>query len=102
MDELPQDAVTRGKIGVRLLLTLLFLVILSIMNFIIQMIALVQFVILLITKSYSEPLRPFSNKVAVYVYKLIRYITLNENARPFPFTEFPHELEGPEDSARFD
>ena len=86
----------------RLIYTLLFLVILSVMHFLIQMTALIQYVVLLITRSYSEPLRSFSNKAAAYVYKLIRYITLNENTRPFPFTEFPREMESPEDPAKFD
>jgi Domain of unknown function (DUF4389) len=102
MDELSQGGIPRGKIGMRLIFTLLFVVILSIMNFIIQVIALIQYVILLLTRSYSEPLRSFSNKAAVYVYRLIRYITLNDNIRPFPFTEFPRAMESPEDSARFD
>jgi len=102
MDELSQGGIPRVKIGVRLIFTLLFLIILSIMQFIIQMITLIQYVVLLITRSYSEPLRSFSNKAASYVYRLIRYITLNENTRPFPFAEFPREIENPEDSAQFD
>ncbi|MGO9314517.1 MAG: DUF4389 domain-containing protein [Syntrophobacteraceae bacterium] len=102
MDELSQDLIPRGKIVIRLIFTLIFLVILSVMHFIIQMTTLIQYVILLITRSYSEPLRSFSNKVAAYVYRLIRYITLNDNTRPFPFTDFPQEIESPEDRARFD
>ena len=102
MDELSQGGIPRGKIGIRLIFTLLFLVILSVMHFIIQMTALIQYVVLLITRSYSEPLRSFSNKAAAYVYRLIRYITLNDNTRPFPFTEFPPEMESPQEPARFD
>ena len=89
MDKLSQDPIPRGKIGIRLIFTLIFLVILSLMHFIIQMTTLIQYVILLITRSYSEPLRSFSNKAAAYVYRIIRYITLNDNIRPFPFTDFP-------------
>lgn len=102
MDELSEGGISRGKIGIRLIFTLLFLVILSVMHFVIQMIALIQYVVLLITRSYSEPLRTFSNKAAVYVYRLIRYITLNDNIRPFPFTDFPGEIDSPEDTASFD
>ncbi|MGA2228620.1 MAG: DUF4389 domain-containing protein [Syntrophobacteraceae bacterium] len=102
MDKLSQDPIPRGKIGIRLIFTLIFLVILSVMHFIIQMTTLIQYVILLITRSYSEPLRSFSNKAAAYVYKIIRYMTLNDNTRPFPFTDFPQEIESPEDRARFD
>jgi hypothetical protein len=102
MDEqLSPGGIPRGEIGIRLIFTLLFLIILSITHSVIQVITLIQYLILLITRSYSEPLRSFSNRAATYVYKLIRYITLNENVRPFPFTEFPKEMEEPEDSARF-
>jgi hypothetical protein len=102
MNGLSQGDIPRGKIGIRLIYTLLFLVILSIMHFIVQVLALVQYVILLITRGYSEPLRSFSNKAAAYVYRLIRYVTLNDNAGPFPFADFPRELEKPEDPVRFD
>jgi hypothetical protein len=102
MDELSQGGIPRGKIGIRLIYTLLFLIILSIMHFLIQMLTLIQYVILLITRSYSEPLRSFSNKAAAYVYRIIRYVTLNDNTCPFPFTEFPREIESPEDLAKFD
>ncbi|MGA2404121.1 MAG: DUF4389 domain-containing protein [Syntrophobacteraceae bacterium] len=102
MDTMSQGGIPRGKILIRLIFTLICLVILSIMHFIIQMTTLIQYIVLLITRSYSEPLRSFSNKAAVYVYRLIRYVTLNENARPFPFAEFPKEMESPEDSAEFD
>ncbi|MDR3568024.1 MAG: DUF4389 domain-containing protein [Syntrophobacteraceae bacterium] len=102
MDLMVQSGIPRGKIGVRLMYTLLFVVILSLMNFMIQLIALVQFVILLLTKSYSEPLRSFSNKAAAYVYRLVRYITLNDNTKPFPFMDFPAEMERPQNFARFE
>lgn len=102
MEVMTQGSIPRGKIGVRLMYTLLFVVILSVMNFIIQMIALVQYVILLLTKNYSEPLRSFSNKAAVYVYRLIRYITLNDNTKPFPFMDFPGEMERPDGFAKFE
>jgi hypothetical protein len=102
MDNLSQVDIPRGKIGIRLLFTLLFLVILSMMHLAIQVLVAIQYVILLITKKYSEPLRSFSNKAAAYVYRLIRYTTLNDNTCPFPFTDFPRELEQPEETARFD
>ncbi|MGC9195624.1 MAG: DUF4389 domain-containing protein [Syntrophobacteraceae bacterium] len=102
MDLITQSGIPRGKIGVRLMYTILFVVILSVMNFLIQLIALLQFVILLLTKSYSEPLRSFSNKAAAYVYRLIRYVTLNDNTKPFPFVDFPGEMERPDGFARFE
>ncbi len=102
MDLITQGGIPRAKIGVRLLYTILFLVILNVMNFIIPLISLMQFVILLLTKNYSEPLRSFSNKASAYVYRLTRYVTLNENTKPFPFMDFPNEMERPDGFAKFE
>ncbi len=93
---------SRGRIGVRLLYSLVYLIILEILKFVVQITVLFQFVYLLITQKYSEPLRNFSNKVAAYTYRIIRYTTLNENRKTFPFSEFPPELERPGDSVDFD
>ncbi len=94
--------IPRGQIAMRLLYTVLSLILLSAVQVLIQIITLFQYVVLLITQGYSEPLRGFSNKAATYAYKLIRYATLNENTRPFPFSDFPHEMEVPEDHVRFE
>lgn len=92
----------RGKIGMRLLYTLLYLIILEVLKFVIQVTVLFQFIYLLITQKYSEPLKDFSNKVATYAYRIIRYTTLNENLKPFPFNEFPKDCEKPDDQVDFD
>ncbi len=102
MNEFSDGTIPRGKIAMRLLLTVLCLILLSAVHFVIQVTALIQYALLLITKRHSEPLRGFSNKAAAYAYRLIRYIPLNENTRPFPFTDFPPELEPSELPVKFD
>ena len=102
MNELMEIKVPRGKILIRLLLTFLYLAILFGVLCLIKVVTLIQYAILLITQNHSEPLRSFSSKAGAYVYKLIRYITLNENQRPFPFTDLPPEMEAPEHPVRFD
>ncbi len=94
--------ISRGRIAVRLLYSLVCLIILEILKFVVQVTVIFQFIYLLITQKYSDPLRGFSNKVAAYVYRIIRYTTLNENRKVFPFNEFPPELEKPEDHVDFD
>jgi Domain of unknown function (DUF4389) len=102
MNEFSEEKIPRGQTAMRLVFTILCLIILHVVQFVIQVLTLVQYAILLITRSYSEPLRGFSNKAAAYVYRLIRYITLNENTKPFPFTDFPQEIEKPEEPVKFD
>jgi hypothetical protein len=94
--------VSRTQIVIRLLYSVLFLVILGVVNFLIQLATVFQYIMLLITLSPSEPVRRVTNLVAVYGYRVMRYLTLNDNARPFPFTEFPPEMEPPISEVRFE
>ncbi len=86
---------TRQQIGLRFLYSLLFIVIHHIVKMLVVLTAVFQFVYLLITLEPCEPLRRFANKLAAYAYRTLRYLTLNENDKPFPFREFPAELEPP-------
>ena len=100
--EIPPAAPSRKSIAIRLLYTVLYLIIFEILKTVIQLIAVFQYIYLLITRTYSQPLKSFSNKVATYTYRIIRYATLNENYRPFPFNEFPEEIDRPEERVSFD
>ena len=57
------------------------------------MAVLFQYGFLLIAKKRSEPLRVFCNSLSQYVYRLIRYNTLNDNKQVFPFVKFPEDSE---------
>ena len=93
--------ISRKDIGIRLLFTILFLIVFEVLKLVVQIVVLFQFVCLLITRKFSSPLRVFSNKVAAYAYRIIRYVTLNENTRPFPFREFPEPMEEAEEPVVF-
>ncbi len=91
----------RKKIAVRLLYTVFFFIIFEILKIIIQVSVLFQYVYLLISKTYSEPVRNFTNKVSIYAYKVLRYVALNESEKPYPFNDFPQEIEEPEGEVFF-
>lgn len=93
---------SRKKIAVRLLYTILFFIVFEIVKIIIQVCVIFQYVYLLISKTYNDPVRNFSNKVSVYGYRVLRYVTLNENKKPFPFSNFPKEIESPDMEVLFD
>ncbi len=95
------NLLSRKKIAIRLLYTMLFLIVFEILKVIIQVAVLFQYVYLFITKDYNNPIRNFSNKVSVYAYRVMRYITLNENEKPFPFQDFPEEMDMPETEVLF-
>ncbi|WP_432738365.1 DUF4389 domain-containing protein [Maridesulfovibrio sp. FT414] len=53
----------------------------------------VQFAFCVVTGSPAAALRDFGNRLSHYAYKLLRYSLLNENRRPFPFSDLPEEGE---------
>jgi hypothetical protein len=102
MHDESQVPASRKLIAIRLLYTLLYVAIFEVVKTIILLITLFEYFFLLITLRHNEPARTFANKVATYGYRVMRYLTLNENQRPFPFSEFPAEIELPDEEVRFD
>ncbi len=98
----PQEKpIIRKGIAVRLFFTIFFFIVFEIIKIIMQVTILFQYVYLFITLKYSEPLREFSNRLSVYAYRLMRYVTLNENLRPFPFDKLPEAMEEAESDVTF-
>ncbi|MBM4274263.1 MAG: DUF4389 domain-containing protein [Deltaproteobacteria bacterium] len=91
----------RKNIAIRLLFTLLFVLILGMTKCLIYLTVIFQYVYLLVTLEPSEPVRGFANRLAAYAYQLIRFVTLNDNEKPFPFKPFPPELELPAEEVSF-
>ena len=75
---------------------------LEVVKTIILLTTIFEYFFLLITLRHNEPARTFANQVATYGYRLMRYLTLNENQRPFPFSEFPAKIELPDEDVRFE
>ena len=96
------NEVSRKQIGIRLMYTILFLVILGIVLVIVKVAVIFQFIYFFSTRKSNESVRKFSNTISTYGYRILRYITLNENQRPFPFTDLPPQLEPPEEQITFD
>jgi hypothetical protein len=101
MNEQPESGITRGQIALRLLYTLLYAAIYCVLKTILVLTTVFQYIYLFITLKHSEPTRVFVNKVVTYAYRVWRYITLNDNRRPFPFSDFPEEIELPDEEVSF-
>jgi hypothetical protein len=97
-----QGLASRKTIAIRLLYTLLYVAIFEVVKTIIFLVTIFEYFLLLITLKHNEPARTFANKAATYGYRLMRYLTLNENQRPFPFSEFPAEIELPDEEVSFE
>ena len=96
-----ESTISRKHIAIRFLYTLLFMVVLELVKMAVNLTVLFQYLYLFITRTQSEPVRNFGNRAAAYGDRVMRYLTLNDNARPFPFREFPEEMELPEEEVTF-
>ena len=95
-------AASRTDVLIRLLFSLLFIAALELCRGLVILVCLAQYAIILATKRHSEHLRRFSNALCLYVYRLARYLTLNDNAKPFPFAALPTDIEPCEDPISFE
>lgn len=67
------------------------------------LLVLFQFGHLLILAKRNDHVRKVSNRLSWYAYRLLRFATLNENGRPFPFGPLPADgdIEPPSRSVHF-
>ncbi len=100
VDETPP--VSRMKILLRFLYSILYLLVFEILRLVVQLTVLFQYVYLLVVGKPSLPLRRFGNRVSDYTFRVLRYLTLNENVRPYPFSPFPDETAKPDSDIRFE
>lgn len=85
------------EIGIRLIYSLLFLIIFALVETIVQITVLFQFIHLFLVRRENDAVRDATNKLSTYAYKVLRYLTMNDHQRPFPFTDWPEALEAPEE-----
>ena len=83
------------EIGIRLIYSLLFLIIFALVETIVQITVLFQFIHLFFIRRENYAVRGATNKLSTYAYKVLRYLTMNERQCPFPFADWPDDLEPP-------
>lgn len=101
MDRQNEVFFDRKEVGVRLLYTLLFTVVLGLLKGIVVVAVMFQYLYVLVTGTLCEPVREFSSRLSFYTYRVMMYMTLGSNGKPFPFTDFPDDPEGPVSRVNF-
>ena len=94
--EEPRHRIERKDTGTRILLSILFAVIWSLVESLLAVIVVFALIWALVTQQQPPMrLREFSNRLVSYSYRIWRYLTHNEARVPFPFSELPDALEEP-------
>ena len=86
--------IDRKDTGIRILLTILFALIVGVVESVLGLIVLFALLWALITKQApGVGVRALANRIVTYYYRIGRYLTYNESLAPFPFSDFPEALE---------
>jgi hypothetical protein len=86
--------IDRKDTGIRILLTILFALIVGVVESVLGLIILFALLWALITKrAPGVGVRALANQIITYYYRIGRYLTYNDSLVPFPFSDFPDALE---------
>jgi len=91
-----EGGIERTDTAFRMLYSLLFALVISVLETVVGVLVIFQLLYTLIAK--HEPSRRVSdlgNRLATYFYRMLRYLTYNSDDLPFPFSDFPEALEAP-------
>lgn len=86
--------IERKDTALRLVYTLFFVLIVRVVEAVVGVVVLFSLAFTLITKRPpSTGVKRFANRTISYLYHILRYATYNETTPPFPFADFPDEVE---------
>ncbi len=71
------------------LFIILFSIIYRVLDVVVLLLVIVQWGFNLTTGQTNPALSEFSDGLARYIAQIVRYITANNNTKPFPFTDWP-------------
>ena len=94
LEELEGEEISRRETGIRILLSLLFALVWSVVEMVLLALVVFELAFALITeRAPGDRIRGFANRVVSYAYRIFRYLTYNDEVVPFPFSDWPSEIE---------
>ena len=94
MKEATRQRLVSSNIWTRALYMVLYMIAYSIAEAIIVLLAIFQFLSVLISGRANEPLLEFGKNLSVFIYEVLEFQTFNTEIRPFPFSPWPDEERG--------
>lgn len=75
----------------RLVYAILFYFVYAMSRFVLGLVAVVQFLHILLTEEHQEDLMRFSRSMTRFISQLVGYLTWVSNKKPFPFSDWPSD-----------
>jgi len=92
MDEKLKEKLTDKNKWIRGLYMLLFTLIYKIAEILVTAVAAFQFVASLFTGKTNEHLMTFGQRLSIFIYQIMQFLTFNSEEKPYPFSPWPQVL----------
>lgn len=89
MNEIPQTSGGKRNLWVRGLFMLLMLVVLHVCGTVLFVVAVIQFVIVLVSDAPNERLTALGRNLGSYFRQIVNFLTFATEEVPFPFSDWP-------------
>ncbi len=66
----------------------LFLIISGLVKGIVFVVAVVQFILVILNKTPNQPLQNLGQGLSTYIYDITQFLVFNTDEKPFPFEEW--------------
>lgn len=80
---------TNANTWIRVLLSVLFLFVSSLLRLAVVAVFIAQALFVLITGEKNARLQSFASILRNYIYQIIGFVTFSSDERPFPFSDLP-------------
>jgi hypothetical protein len=91
MQQETKDRLNNSSLWKRALYMLIFSIIRALAEGVVTLVAIFQFITLLVTGSANEPLLKFGTNLSAYIYQIMQFLTFNSEEYAFPFSDWPDE-----------
>ncbi len=89
MDQETKDNLTSRNTWIRVVYMILFAVIFNIVELVIAVVAVVQFLFTLFTGKVNQQLQALGQGVGAYVNEITVFLTYHTDGKPYPFAPWP-------------
>ncbi len=100
MEQETTDNLSSRSTWMRVVYMILFAVIFNIVEFVIAVVAVVQFLSTLFTGKVNPQLQALGQGVGAYVNEIIQFLTYHTDDKPYPFAPWPKGSAGARKAAR--
>lgn len=89
MDKTWKDNIKSESFWLRSLFMVLFFVVYRIVDILVLLVAICQWLYVLLTGDDNASLSRFAGGLAAYVAQIVNYLSYNSEQKPFPFSDWP-------------